>query len=98
MGKIISSKYLKGKKLLIKILTEKQELENIKGNLKKIHLFSEQKCTKKTFLKERGNNKTTKYLQIPMTLRPRKKIYKTLTYQKIESPKATCYIYGLITK
>jgi phosphopantetheinyl transferase len=97
MGKIISSKQLKNNKFLIKILTENQDLKNLKGNLKNIHIFTDECCTKEACVKERGNNKTTKYFQIPLTLRPKKRSYQKLISQKIESQKAIYYIYGLIS-
>jgi hypothetical protein len=80
------------------INTEKQSLQDLKGNLKKVHLFAEKNCTKETCVKERGNHKTTKYFQIPLALRPRKKNYQKITYQKIENKKFTYYIYGLISE
>lgn len=98
MGNIVSSRQLTNKKVIIKFLTESQDFKNIKGNMKNIHFFSENKCTKEACLKERGNNKTTKYVEIPLTLRPRKKNYQKLSYQRIESPKDTYYIYGLMRK
>lgn len=96
MGKIINFKQLKKKNYLINLILKKQELKDLKGHMKKVHFFAENKCIIKACLKEKGNNKTTKYFQIPMTLRPRKNLYSKLTYQRIEAPKANYYIYGLM--
>jgi hypothetical protein len=95
MGSILDSRILKKDKVICKISLTKNELQSLKGHLKKVHIFARNLCTKEECIKTRGNKNTTKYLPIPLTLKPKRKNYKRLTYQKIETPKEIFYIYGL---
>jgi DNA-binding Xre family transcriptional regulator len=98
MGKIISSKKTKKNTIICQIEITKNELLHLKGEMKKIRFFSRKLCSTKECVKERGNGNTTKYIPIPIDLRPRRKNYKKLTCRKLEFPQGRFYIYGLLTR
>ena len=92
MGTIIHSK-ISGEEVLYKILLEEEELGNLNGHLKRIHLFSSDLCSNNSKICQKGNNGVTKYFKIPVGLRSRKKPFGSLTYQKIETPSKVFYLY-----
>jgi len=96
MAEIINQINSRKGKSILQIELSKKELLNLKGKMKKIRIFSKENCLKKEYIKERGNNNTTKYISIPLNYRPKKRNYKKITYCKIEEPKNLFYIYGLV--
>ena len=98
MGEILTSRLSKKGKTILQIELAPRELINLKGKMKKVRIFAKKRCLKKEYIKERGNKNTTKYIPIPVELRPRRKNYKKLTYKKIEHPQGLFYIYGLLMK
>jgi len=94
MGEIISSKILSNSTILCKMLLEKEEALALKNTLHNIHLFSPFLCESEAKIIERGRKKSTKYFEIPFSLRFRKKkSHETISYQKLENHSKVFYIY-----
>jgi len=97
MGQIINTKTMPDKTVVCKVLLDSDEIINLKGHLKNVHLFSSQKCDKESSINTRGNNGVTKYFKIPLSIRSRKKHSGVLRYQKLDTPAKVYYIYTLNT-
>lgn len=95
MGQIIGAKTMPDKSVVYKMLTDTQDLENLKGHMKNIQLFSEDFCKFESQINTRGNNGVTKYFKIPLNIRSRKKHNGQLSYQRLETPSKIFYIYTL---
>jgi len=98
MGTIIDTKNTSNNTVICKLLLEPHEVENLKGHMRDVHLFSARMCDKETKINTRGNKGITKYFKIPLTIRSRKKPNGFLTYQKIENFSKVFYIYTLEKK
>ena len=98
MGQIINAKNLPNKTVIYKILLNQEEIINLKGHMKNIHLFSGNLCDQFSQINTRGNKGVTKYFKIPLSIRSRKKHNGNLTYQIIETPTKAFYIYTLSKK
>jgi len=94
MGEIITKKVI-NKKVRCKILLDIKEFENLKGNLKEIHLFSSELCAHPAEINTRGNHGVTKYAKIPLSIRPKKKPLGELKYLKIKTPSKEYFIYSI---
>ena len=69
MGKIITLKTMADEKVVVTLeLTEKEVLW-LKGNLDKMHLFSENNLDFETRLVQRGKREATRYFLMPKGLR-----------------------------
>lgn len=95
MGQIIGLKNMPNKTVVCKILADTSEMENLKGHLKNIQIFSEDFCASDSQINTRGNNGVTKYFKIPLDIRSRKKHNGKLAYQKLETPSKIFYVYTL---
>jgi hypothetical protein len=95
MGQIINSKTLGNKQVAIKIILDEEEMENLKGHLKNIHVFNSDLCTYDSQINTRGNQGVTKYFKIPLSIRSRKKHNGNLKYQKINTSTKIFYLYTL---
>jgi len=94
MGNIISSKLFLDKKIIYKILLDKDENRALKNAFRNITLFSADLCNKSARIIKRGKNGVTQYFEIPFSIRFRKKkIHKNISYQKIETSTKIFYIY-----
>jgi hypothetical protein len=93
MGEIISSRLL-GSKVIYKILLDLEEAMNLKNALRNVHLFSEDYFFHEAKIIERGKGRSTKYFQIPFSLRFRKKkLYESVSYLKLETSLKTFFVY-----
>lgn len=95
MGQIIHSKNISDKKVITKILLDQDEVTNLQGHMKKIHVFNSNLCNNESKINTRGNKGVTKYFKIPLSIRSRKKHNGLLKYQKIDTPAKIFYIYTL---
>ena len=95
MGQIINSKILNNKQVVVKIILDQEEMRNLKGHLKNIHVFNSDLCAHDSQINTRGNNGVTKYFKIPLSIRSRKKHTGNLKYQKIDTPAKIFYLYTL---
>ncbi len=95
MGKIIHSKNISDKSVIIKVLMTQDEMKNFKGNLKDIHMFSENLFLDKASVAIRGNYGATQYFKIPFQLKTRQKYKDRMVVQKVENFSKIFYIYTL---
>jgi hypothetical protein len=98
MGQIISTKNMPNKTVACKIIIDQNEMKNLKGHLKNVHVFSSNEFPAEASINTRGNNGVTKYFRIPLSIRSRKKHNRELEYQKIDTPTKIFYIYTLGVK
>lgn len=98
MGQIINTKNMPDKSVVCKILLNEDEVANLRGHLKNIHIFSSEHCIHESQVNTRGNKGVTKYFKIPLSIRSRKKNTGVLKYQKLNTPTKVFYIYTLNTK
>jgi len=97
MGQIIDKKNLEDNTVICSVLLDADEVVNLKGHLKNIHLFCSEDCDKEAGMNTRGNRGVTKYFKIPLSIRSRKKCSGTLGYQKLDTPSKVFYIYSINT-
>lgn len=95
MGQIINTRNLPDKTVVCRILLNQEEIANLKGHMKNIHVFSENLCNQFSQINTRGNAGVTKYFKIPLGIRSRKKHNGNLSYQMMETPTKAFYIYTL---
>jgi len=94
MGEIITKKVI-NKKVRCKILLDIKEFENLKGNFKEVYVFSSKLCEHQAEINTRGNKGVTKYVKIPLSIRPKKKPLGELKYLKIKTPSKEYFIYSI---
>ena len=95
MGKILDTRNAPENTVICRILLDRNEVSNLGGHMKDIHMFSEKKCDRETKVNARGNKGVTKYFKIPLSLRSRKKYNGSLAYQKLENFSKVFFIYTL---
>lgn len=95
MGTIIDTKKASNNTVICKLLLSHNEVADLKGHMKNIHLFSAKMCDKESRINTRGNKGVTKYFRIPLSIRSRKKHNGSLTYQKLEDFSKIFYVYAL---
>jgi hypothetical protein len=93
MGKILGSKTTKEGKVIFEVEMEYEEALLLKGNIKNIHVFSEDVADIKTNLSQRGKNEATKYFLIPRELRNNLKFNEKVRCQKIETDAKIIFVY-----
>lgn len=69
MGKITSVKALNGEKVEVKLEVTQKEMLWLKGNMEKMHIFSENSLDQTTRLVQRGKRESTKYFLMPKEYR-----------------------------
>lgn len=69
MSKIISVKSVQNQKALLTVEVSEKELLWLKGNIDKIHLFSENNLESISRLVQRGKREATKYFLLPREFR-----------------------------
>ena len=65
----------------------------LKGNIKNIHIFSEDAAEVRTNLSQRGTNEATKYFLIPKELRENLIFSEEVKCQKIDTDTRTIFIF-----
>jgi hypothetical protein len=94
MGKIIGiTQGENEEEVIIKVKLDYKESLQLRGNIKNIHLFSEDASKTKANLSQRGKNGATKYFLIPKDLRKGMKYTETVRCQKIDVGNKTFFIY-----
>jgi hypothetical protein len=69
MGKIENIKTLDDHRIFLNLVVSSKQLNWLKGNLLKMHVFSEENLEHKTRLIKRGKRESTKYFLLPKGLR-----------------------------
>lgn len=98
MGRIINAKLSKEEDVVIEVEVDYQEALNLGGNIKNIHLFSEDAAELKTNISQRGANEATKYFLIPKELRKDLEMEGEVKCQKIDLEGKTIFIFVLENK
>ena len=93
MGTILGTKTTKDNKIIFEVEMDYEESLKLKGNIKNIHLFSEDAAEIKTNLSQRGTNEATKYFLIPRELRSNLNFNEKVKCQKIETDSRTIFIF-----
>jgi hypothetical protein len=83
----------KDNSMIFEIEVNYEEALKIKGNIKDIHVFSEDAAEVKTNLSQRGANEATKYFLIPKELRENLKFNEEVKCQKIDTDDKTIFIF-----
>lgn len=95
MGRIINAKISKDEEVIIEVELDYHEALNLEGNLKNVHIFSEDAAELKTNISQRGANEATKYFLIPKELRKDLKMEGEVRCQKIDLEGKTIFIFVL---
>ena len=93
MGVILGTKTTKDNKIIFEVEMDYEESLKLKGNIKNIHVFSEDAAEIKTNLSQRGTNEATKYFLIPRELRENLKFNEQVKCQKIETDTRIVFIF-----
>ena len=93
MGIILGTKTTKDNKIIFEVEMDYEESLKLKGNIKNIHVFSEDAAEIKTNLSQRGTNEATKYFLIPRELRENLKFNEEVKCQKIETDTRIVFIF-----
>lgn len=98
MGRIINSRVTKEGGVILDVELEYKESLTLKGNIKNVHIFSEDAAELKTNLSQRGANEATKYFLIPKALRGSLNLQGEVRCQKIDSGNKTIFIFVVENK
>lgn len=93
MGKVLGTKVTKDGKVIFEVEMAYEESLQLKGNIKNIHLFSEDAAEIKTNLSQRGKNEATKYFLVPRNLRVNLKFNEKVKCQKLETDTKIIFVY-----
>jgi hypothetical protein len=93
MGSLISSKKTKEGKIVLRIEMNPKEYLDLKGNIHKIKVFSENAAEVETHFSKRGTNDATKYFLIPKCLRKGLFFNEKVLCQKIEIPGKSIFVF-----
>jgi hypothetical protein len=93
MAKITGIKTTKDDKVVVEVQMGYEESLKLKGNIKKIHLFSEDAAEIKTNLSKRGTNEATKYFLIPKELRENLTFNENVKCQRLDSDSKIIFVY-----
>ena len=93
MGTIIGTKIGKDNKIVVDVEMGYEESLKLRGNIKNIHIFSEDSADIKANLSQRGTNEATKYFLIPKELRKDLKFDEEVKCQRIDSNDKTIFIF-----
>ena len=93
MGQILRTKTMPHGKVIVNLELSLNEVIQLKNHAKKVHLFSENLFLHDTKVIEKGVNKGSKSVNIPLSLKSRKKSkFSEVSYQKIETKEKIFYV------
>lgn len=93
MGTILSSRTTKEGQVVHEILVDYEESLMLRGNVKNIHVFSEDVATVRSRMSGRGKNEATKYFLVPRELRKEIDFDSSVRCQKIENESKIIFVY-----
>ena len=93
MGTILGTKTTKDNKIIFEVEMDYEESLKLKGNIKNVHVFSEDAAEIKTNLSQRGTNEATKYFLIPRELRKDLTFNEEVKCQKIDTDTRTIFVF-----
>ncbi len=95
MGKISSLKTISDDKVVVTLELSSNESVWLKGNLEKMHLFSENNLEYKTRLVQRGKKESTKYFLMPKEFRKGVVPSNSIECNKIETKTKNIFIFAV---
>lgn len=95
MGKITNIKTLSNDKFQITLEMNQKEVQWLKGNMEKMHLFSEENLDKTTRLVQRGKRESTKYFLMPKEFRKGTIPSNEVPCSKIETKTKNLFIFAV---
>lgn len=82
-----------GNRFQLELEMEANEVNQLHGNMDRIHLFSEKSAIHKTNIAQRGQNEATKYFLIPREMRKGMAFNWSVSCQKIDTPDKVIFVY-----
>ncbi len=95
MGRITSTKLMNNDKIQVNLELTHEEALWLKGNIDKMHLFSENNLEFETRLIKRGKRESTKYFLLPKELRNNVIPSNKVTCNKIETKTKNILIFAV---
>ena len=95
MGKISGLKAINDEKVLVNLELTTRELGWLKGNMNKMHLFSETNLEHETRLIRRGKRESTKYFLLPKELRKGVLANNNVACNKIETKTKHIFVFSV---
>lgn len=95
MGKIISTKLMNNDKIHVNLELTQDEALWLRGNIDKMHLFSENNLNFETRLIKRGKRESTKYFLMPKELRNKVLPSNKVLCNKIETKTKDIIIFSV---
>ncbi len=93
MGTILGTKTTKDNKIIFEVEMDYEESLKLKGNIKNVHVFSEDAAEIKAKLSQRGTNEATKYFLIPRELRKNLTFNEEVKCQKIDTDTRIIFVF-----
>jgi hypothetical protein len=93
MGTILGTKTTKDNKIIFEVEMDYEESLKLKGNIKNVHVFSEDAAEIKANLSQRGTNEATKYFLIPRELRKNLTFNEEVKCQKIDTDTRIIFVF-----
>ena len=85
MGSILSSRVQNDGRVVYEVVVEREEALQLRGNIDRIHIISEDAADIKSRISLRGKNDATKYFLIPKDFRDHIKKSREVECQKMDS-------------
>lgn len=95
MGKILQLKNKSNDKVEVTLELTQAEIERLKGNLDKMHLFSENILENNTRLVQRGKRDSTKYFLLPKDFKSGIMISDNVPCTRIETKSKYLYVFSV---
>lgn len=95
MGKVTSIKSLNDDRVELKVEITQKEILFLKGNLEKMHIFSEGNLDIETRLVQRGKRESTKYFLMPKEFRKKVTPSNSVKCTQIESKSKQIFIFAV---
>jgi hypothetical protein len=93
MGEIIAMRISAGK-VRCKLLVDEKEALHLRGNMRKIHLFSAEQCSTNSRIIEKGKDGVTKHFMVPINFKTKsKKKPDRISYSAIDLDNHITFIY-----
>lgn len=95
MGKVTSLKSLSDDRVELKLELTQKEMLWLKGNLEKMHVFSENNLDMETRLVQRGKRESTKYFLMPKEFKKNVMASNSVKCTMIESKSKQIFIFAV---
>lgn len=95
MGRISGIKTQQGEKVTVSLELNQKELKWLKGNLDKMHIFSESNLAYETKLVQRGKRESSKYFLMPKDLRKNLIVNSRVMCNRLETSSKQIFIFSM---